>query len=151
MELFYRIHRRLLRRLVGQLQGLSAGEMMVLWKVNKRGFCRVTDLAQEICISPSTLTGILDRLVERGLLERFPDPDDRRVILLKGTPRLKGFIEEVAEAIEKELIKIFGAMPVADYQRLLVDLELLLKYLEQEKGDGYGKAGDKDGRGHIHP
>lgn len=150
LELFYRIHRRLFRRLVGQLQGLSGAEMMVLWKTNKRGSYRVTDLAQEICISPSTLTGILDRLVERGLLERFPDPDDRRGILLKGTPLLKDFIHQVMASIDQELVKIFGAMPAPDYRRILEDLELLLKYLEQEKGDGYGKTRDKNRPGQFH-
>lgn len=147
LELFYRIHRMLFRSLVGRLQGLSGAEMMVLWKMNKRGSCRVTDLAQEICISPSTLTGILDRLVDRGLLQRFPDPEDRRGILLKGTPLLKNFIEKAMASIEEELNEIFGDMPEIVYRRILEDLELLLKYLEREKGDGYGKARDKSGTG----
>lgn len=147
LELFYRIHRRLFRRLVRKLQGLSGAEMMVLWKMNKRGSYRVTDLAQEICVSPSTLTGILDRLVDRGFLQRFPDPEDRRGILLKGTPLLKNFIEKATASIEEELNEIFGDMPEIVYRRIVEDLELLLKYLEGEKGDGYGKARDKSGTG----
>lgn len=145
VELFYRIHRRLFRRLVGRLQGLSGAEMMVLWETNKRGTYRVTDLAQEICISPSTLTGILDRLVEKGLIQRFPDPEDRRGVLLKGSPQLKGFIDEVMASLEEELSEIFGKMPESDYERLLADLELLLDYLEGEKNDG--RSREKGGSG----
>lgn len=132
---------------MGKLQGLSGAEMMVLWKTNKRGAYRVTDLAQEICISPSTLTGILDRLVEKGLLQRFPDPDDRRGVLLKGSPQLKDFIDKVMVSLEEELSRIFGKMPESDYKRLVEDLELLLKYLEGEKDDGDGRARDKGGAG----
>ncbi|MGB9793252.1 MAG: MarR family winged helix-turn-helix transcriptional regulator, partial [Thermacetogeniaceae bacterium] len=130
---------------MGKLQGLSGAEMMVLWKMNKRGTYRVTDLAQEICVSPSTLTGILDRLVEKGLLQRFPDPDDRRSVLLKGSPQLKDFIDKVTASLEEELSKIFGKMPETDYKRIVEDLELLLKYLEGEKDDGDGRARDKVG------
>jgi len=41
---------------------------------------RMTDLAQKVVLSKSGLTTLVDRLEERGLVTRFPDPDDRRAI-----------------------------------------------------------------------
>ncbi|MBV2353800.1 MarR family transcriptional regulator [Streptomyces sp. J2-1] len=38
-------------------------------------------LAQRLRCEPSNVTGIVDRLETRGLVERRPDPDDRRVKL----------------------------------------------------------------------
>src|ERR1700730_2015085 len=44
------------------------------------------ELAAAIMCDASTLTGVVDRLEDRGLVERRPDPDDRRVKGLVVTP-----------------------------------------------------------------
>ncbi|MGC5342652.1 MarR family winged helix-turn-helix transcriptional regulator [Streptomyces sp. DT24] len=42
-------------------------------------------IAQKLKCEPSNVTGIVDRLEARGLVERRPDPDDRRVKLAAPT------------------------------------------------------------------
>lgn len=59
---------RLVLRVVGLVPGVSAG-----------------DLATILRLHPSTLTGILKRLVAQGLLERVDDPRDRRRAILRLT------------------------------------------------------------------
>jgi DNA-binding MarR family transcriptional regulator len=44
------------------------------------------ELARRLHVDASNLTGLVDRLEERGLVERRPDPDDRRVKQLTVTP-----------------------------------------------------------------
>jgi DNA-binding MarR family transcriptional regulator len=44
------------------------------------GGLRLGELGRRLGIAPSTLSRNLDRLVERGLVEREPDPDDRRAL-----------------------------------------------------------------------
>ncbi len=61
---------RLLVRIVGRFPGISAGEA-----------------SQILHLHPSTLTGILRRLEERGLLRRRPDPADGRRALLSLTAK----------------------------------------------------------------
>jgi MarR family transcriptional regulator, organic hydroperoxide resistance regulator len=60
---------RLVLKVVGQFPGLSAGE-----------------LAHIVRLHPSTITGILQRLVGRGLLERKRDPGDNRRARLRLKP-----------------------------------------------------------------
>ena len=60
---------RLVLRVVGKFPGVSAGE-----------------LAHIVRLHPSTITGILQRLVARGLLERKRDPDDSRRARLRLKP-----------------------------------------------------------------
>ena len=133
MELIARIHRLLVRRLVPLLraEGLSGGEMMVLWKLHQKKTCRVTELAGKVSIPPSTMTGILDRLVARGWLERVPAPDDRRSTILRSTPKLVGFIDRLKEGIEREINEVFDSFPQDDYRQLLGNLEQVLRYLEE--------------------
>lgn len=61
---------RLVVRIVGRFPGISAGEV-----------------SRILHLHPSTLTGILRRLTERGLIERRADPADARRALLRLTPR----------------------------------------------------------------
>lgn len=54
-------------------------------------------LAQRLKCEPSNVTGIVDRLESRGLVERRPDPGDRRVKLAAATPegrRVAGSLQE---------------------------------------------------------
>lgn len=46
----------------------------------------MSDLADRLLCDASNVTGIIDRLEARGLVERHPDPDDRRVRRLVLTP-----------------------------------------------------------------
>ncbi|QGP91666.1 MarR family protein [Neomoorella glycerini] len=142
LELLSRVHRRLVRRLAPlfQAEGFSGTEILVLWKVHKKGSLRATELAGHIGIPPSTFTGIFDRLVARGLLERVPDPGDRRSVLVRGTPALAELMGRLIEAMEEELRHIFKAVPEDYYRRLMADLELLCRYLEQEEGESHGRA-----------
>ncbi len=50
------------------------------------GGCRMTDLADAVVQSKSGLTSLVDRMEADGLLERRPDPDDRRVTRIVLTP-----------------------------------------------------------------
>ena len=61
---------RLVLRVVGLFPGISAG-----------------DLAAELHVHPSTLTGVIRRLVGQQLLARDDDPGDRRRAVLRLTPR----------------------------------------------------------------
>jgi DNA-binding MarR family transcriptional regulator len=61
---------RLVLRVVGLFPGLSAGEVAAVLHVH-----------------PSTLTGVLQRLIAQGLVRRLADPQDRRRAVLRLTAR----------------------------------------------------------------
>lgn len=57
--------------------GMTVAQAATL-EVLADGAIRLGELGTRLGIAPSTLSRNLDRLVERGLVERGPDPDDRR-------------------------------------------------------------------------
>jgi len=103
IELFWRVNRRLLKLLapVAHAEGMSMTEVVVLWKAHLAGSRRVTLLAEDLGVPPSTLTGVLDRLVEGGWLERGRDPDDRRAVVMKSTQKLGELMYTDAQAKEQ--------------------------------------------------
>ena|SRR5262245_21416560 len=85
---------RLVLRIVGQFPGVSAGE-----------------LAHILRLHPSTLTGILQRLVARGLLTRETDPSDNRRIRLRLRARGRNFTRYRSGTVEKVVTQALGRIP----------------------------------------
>jgi DNA-binding MarR family transcriptional regulator len=135
VELLSSIQRKIMRRLAPlvQAEGLSLTETLVLWKIHQGDSYRVTDLAAEIGLPPSTLTGVLDRLTSGGWLRREPDPADRRALVVKSTRKLAGYVQRTLRASSRSLEKSFEALPPETLERLNEGLAALLDCLEREE------------------
>ena len=68
---------------------VTAVQAMVLSFLSEKDRVSSGFLGQKVQLDSATLTGILDRLAKAGFLERKPNPDDRRAILICLTPRGK--------------------------------------------------------------
>ncbi len=96
---------RLVLRIVGRFPGLSAGE-----------------LAHIVRLHPSTITGILQRLVSRGLVRRERDPADSRRARLRLQRRGIACTRTTPRTVEKEVtaaLKHAGASNVRAARRVL--------------------------------
>lgn len=83
-------------------------------------------LAQAIGADKSRIIGVLDELQERGLIERQPDPADRRVHLLAVTEAGGRLRESVRDAIQRqEEERVLAALPEADRAAFLRSLRVL--------------------------
>ena len=58
-------------------------------------------LAEMLDVSMSNATGLVDRMEERGLVERVRVPDDRRVVLVRPTQAGLGLVDE-AELVKSD-------------------------------------------------
>lgn len=86
---------------------LSQGEIHVLSLLGHTGTMSVTELQRGVRHRPSTLTGILDRLGGRGLIERRINEADRRSNLIELTPQGREAAARVLAAmaeIERRLL-----------------------------------------------
>jgi DNA-binding MarR family transcriptional regulator len=135
IELMRAITRALIARVapLAQEQGLTIAEVTVLWKVHNAGTYRVTALAEHLGLAPSTLTGLLDRLTAKGLLERAADPDDRRAVVMKSTDGLRELMRGLMRAGTRHLEKALRPLPPELFPRLTADLSAVLGCLEAEE------------------
>ena len=62
---------------------MSMTHMHVMWLLQHHGDLSMSRLAELLDVSLSNATGIVDRMEERGLVERVRVPDDRRVVLVR--------------------------------------------------------------------
>jgi DNA-binding MarR family transcriptional regulator len=108
---------RLVLRVVGLRPGLSAG-----------------DLAEVLHVHPSTLTGVIQRLVEQGLLLREHDPRDRRRAVLRLT-RQGGRANAVRRGtVEAAIAEALTGVSGRDRRATARVLERLAAHLRPVKG-----------------
>ncbi|RDS86683.1 MarR family winged helix-turn-helix transcriptional regulator [Dyella psychrodurans] len=67
------------------LGGITGMQASVLLLVRDRSDVTSIDLARQYKVQPSSITGLVDRLVQRGLVVRVPSDHDRRVAYLRAT------------------------------------------------------------------
>jgi DNA-binding MarR family transcriptional regulator len=77
------------------------------------GAQRTTDLAVQLGVTPSTVTRTCDRLVRRGLAQRFQRSDDRRVAWIALTEKGKGLIGDVMRQRRTEVGRLAAGLPLA--------------------------------------
>jgi DNA-binding MarR family transcriptional regulator len=103
---------RLVLRIVGQFPGISAGE-----------------LARVVRLHPSTITGILHRLVKRRLLRRQRDPKDSRRARLWNAPAARRYTRSSTGTVEDTVRRALagtGAQNVRGARAVLGELARVL-------------------------
>ena len=99
---------RLASRTLGLLQerwaehhGLSSGRLGVLFRLLRFGDAPLGELALALDSTPRNVTGLVDHLERDGLVERVPDPEDRRSVRArltdKGRAKITGIWKEGLE------------------------------------------------------
>lgn len=80
--------------------GMTRAQWAVLLKLERHEGAQQSELAEFLEIQPITLTRLVDRLCDNGLIERRPDPADRRAKLLYLTPAARPLIEKISTEVE---------------------------------------------------
>jgi DNA-binding MarR family transcriptional regulator len=88
---------------------------------------RMSDIASELGVSLATATGVADRLVERNLLIRNGDPDDRRVVLCQLSNDGEKLIRDLWQLTQKRAGELMSAI---DTPRLLLISEALQAFTQ---------------------
>lgn len=78
-------------------------------------------LLRETLVTSGTMTNRIDRLEERGLVSRLPDPEDRRGVLVRLTERGRAQVDGALASLLEHERSLLAALDDAD-QRMLADL-----------------------------
>jgi DNA-binding MarR family transcriptional regulator len=117
--------------------GVSMTHMHVMWLLQHHGDLPMSRMADLLDVSLSNATGIVDRMAERGLVERVRVPDDRRVVLVRiASAGLQSL--ETIEAIKQDRLQaILGHLDATQLERLAVALDDIRSAVVEEFGPDY--------------
>jgi DNA-binding MarR family transcriptional regulator len=82
---------------------LTLAQVKVIYLLVTTGPLRMSDLASRMGAAPSTLSGLADRLVQLGLLERYVDPTNRRQVFVRATPAAADQVQAMSELNQESL------------------------------------------------
>ncbi|MEA3081479.1 MAG: hypothetical protein QOD54_1147 [Sphingomonadales bacterium] len=96
--------------------GITRAQWKVLFKLTRRPGLRQIELADMLDIEPITLSRIVDRLEEAGLVERAADPADRRAWRLHVTAKAQPLVEKLRAVADEMAAEAFGGIDPKDIE-----------------------------------
>ncbi len=114
---------------------LSAHQASILDHLDEEAGLRLTDLAEHMGVTPSTMTSHINRLVQLGYVEKAVDPDDGRVVRLRLTTdgvRIK-LAQSVLDPVR--VMAMLQHLNLEERQKALVGLALLGRAAQASMAD----------------
>lgn len=92
---------------------------------------RISDLAAALRIAPRSATEVVDALEAAGLVQRAPDPRDRRAVLVSPTETGRAVAEQIAAARRAAASSILASLTAPEQRALETLLGRLVDHLDQ--------------------
>jgi MarR family transcriptional regulator, organic hydroperoxide resistance regulator len=115
--------------------GITVVELKALYRISSSPNMGLGELSEKLRLTNSTVSGVIDRLVQHELVERVIPPENRRSVLIhltdKGQELLEGIINEDSLIIKK--INDVMELPEEEIQHLMRLHRLVLSKLTLEE------------------
>jgi DNA-binding MarR family transcriptional regulator len=119
--------------------GISMTHLHILWVLDHHGELPMSRLADLLDVSLSNATGLIDRMEERGLVERVRVPDDRRIVIVRESPDGVRIRDEIEALKQDRMRSILGRLTPNQLDRILGAI-----------GDLRAAMADEIGPDHLH-
>ncbi|MEA2942802.1 MAG: MarR family transcriptional regulator, transcriptional regulator for hemolysin [Bradyrhizobium sp.] len=128
---------RLLRNYIdhrAKARGTTRAQWIVLFRLRQQEGLSQVDLADVLELQPISLVRLLDRLVEHKLLERRPDPKDRRtnrLFLTRAGRQLVDDLDSLRDAIATDVLQKIPDAAIETSLNTLVEVKERIKGLDE--------------------
>ncbi len=99
--------------------GMTRAQWMILVRLDWKPGLSQNELAALIEVEPITVGRLVDRLERRGMVERRPDPSDRRIWRLHLTPAAQPMLKEIEKARAELNAILIADLPKRDVDTML--------------------------------
>jgi DNA-binding MarR family transcriptional regulator len=130
-----RVHHQVQKREIAHLAqyNLTLPQFDVLAQLAREEGITQQTLADRLLVTKGNVCGLMDRMMEQGLVERRADPEDRRAYMLHLTPKGKQLIETVLPAHSRIIAEQVGKLAPEKQKQLLALLGELDRALEKDE------------------
>jgi MarR family transcriptional regulator for hemolysin len=105
--------------------GISRAQWAVLIRIERTEGLKQSELAELLDLQPISLTRLLDRLADNGLIERRADPNDRRANRLYLKPAAKPLLGRLTELGADMMETVLEGLDAKSIDRMLSELGML--------------------------
>jgi DNA-binding MarR family transcriptional regulator len=110
-------------RTIGKTTGLTVPQLVVLQAVAELGEVTSGRIAAGVSLSQGTVTVILDRLEDKGLIRRYRSQVDRRIVHSALTPDGRQQLDRAPPLLHVSFMRRFKALPDAQRRRIEAALD----------------------------
>jgi len=112
---------------------LTMPQLKILFLLYGGGATSMGELAAPLGVKLSTITGIVDRLVEQGLVRRGEDPRDRRLVVCHLTEEGHQIVDRLYRAVQIQLAKVLEKLTLDDLQKIAQVWDILYEAILAER------------------
>ena len=112
--------------------GLTGPQSAVLRLLVNNGPLSSAELSRRLYVTPSNVTGIIDRLEKKGLVERIRKEGDRRVALINLTENGHQLSKAIPDPIEKKFISELADLEPQHVQILGMAMQQIMDLIDTE-------------------
>jgi len=129
--------------------GVSMAQLHVMHLLERHGELAMSRLAETLDVSLSAATGLVDRVEERGFVERIRVPSDRRIVLVRITAAGRQMLEEVEVlrvGIIQQVLDELDEVQLAGVASAMADLRIAVASALTDPGSGAHHIHEPQGR-----
>ena len=129
--------------------GVSMAQLHVMHLLERHGELAMSRLAETLDVSLSAATGLVDRVEERGFVERIRVPSDRRIVLVRITAAGRQMLEEVEVlrvGIIQQVLDELDETQLAGVASAMADLRIAVASALTDPGSGAHHIHEPQGR-----
>lgn len=117
---------------VSRASGLTIPQIVVLQAVRARGAVTTSLLSRHCDVSPGTVVSILDKLEERGFVERYRNAEDRRIVHTRLTPSGAVALDQAPSLLPPTALDDLARLPDHERRALVVAFQAVAAMLRGE-------------------
>jgi DNA-binding MarR family transcriptional regulator len=121
-------------RTLVETHGLTGPQALIL-KALQAGSVSAGELAARVSLSQATVTDILNRLEQRGLVKRVRDLEDRRRVLVEATGAALALMERSPPLLQERFVQRFNSLQDWEQTQLLASLQRIAAMMDAEDID----------------
>lgn len=115
--------------------GLTGPQLLVLHKVGKQSGIMVREIADEITLSSATVTSILDRMEDRGLVQRVRSTEDKRKVGVFLTERGQQSLETAPLPFQEHFTNKFNNLEQWEQSQMVATLQRIASMMDAQEVD----------------
>jgi MarR family transcriptional regulator for hemolysin len=115
----------------GSQFGVTRAQWAVLVRLDRFEGLKQSELAEMLDLQPITLTRLLDRLCDNGLIERRSDPNDRRAKRLFLTAAARPMLEQLGALGEDMMTTALAGVSRESVEQIVAQLAVVKENLRQ--------------------
>jgi len=133
--------RRILRvtelnaRKLAQESELTTSQLLVLQHVSQRGSALPSEVARAVALKQATVTVVVNKLEDAGLVTRKRDTDDRRRVWIELTDAGRAALENSPDLLQHRFVKGFDSLEGWEQSMIIAALERVSALLDAEEVD----------------